>query len=1563
MKNILRKSNFGFTKWCVALIAAGWMGAAQINAQSFTGVYTFTGTTGLTSSFTYNGSAIPGATISPLTQVNLTPASSTGNMRSTGFPVGATTGSDVFTGSIDTTKYYQFSITADAGKTIDMTSLNFGVGRSATGTRQWQWRSSADNYSSPISVATLATGLTQSSGVITNPDANASWIGNVIQFSGAPFAGLTAITFRVYSYNSEGSTGTAGLQGALTFSGTVNGTATTPNAPIVAAATGNTTSGFTANWAASSGATKYYLDVATDSGFTTFVSGYQNKDVGNVTSSAVTGLDAGTTYYYRVRANNSAGTSASSQPQVALTTSAAAPSITPSTASLTGLSYNGAGPSTAQSLTLSVANLTGFPGTVTISGSTNYEVSTTSSSTGFGSSATLSYSDGNTLGSSTVWVRLKAGLAAGSYNAQIIGISGGDATSSFTASGSVTVPVISVTTTNLGSFIGANGVGSAAKTNTITGTSLAGNVTMVATNYFQLSSDAGSTYTNTLTLTPTAGALTNAVLFRIAPNAPVGSLGTNLVTITSPGAVEKTVQVSGVVVYGGVTIAIAGLNTATVAEGAADLALDVTLSAAAPAGGTTVTLTTSDTDSSELGLSTTSVVFAAGETTKTVALTPKTDGIFDPGQTIVITATAPDWSVAGTVSVTVTNTDTMPVSYISLTSLNPNSYTQNFDALGTTTIAGAISSTAAVQSSLGAYLGSSTLDGWYATKVSGSSSAATAITVDAGSGTSGLVYNYGAASATDRALGVLASNSNTMAIGALIKNDTGQTINSIKVSFTAEFWRGSGGSSSTQNVLTCAVGKVDGASITNENFLTVVSAIPLEGLNIIGPLPVAANGVALDGNVAPNRTTFSNVILPVQLAPGETAFVRWQDFKDGGYNAGLAIDDLSMTASLDAASSDGDGAVTLANSTVGSPYTLSGIWAAGGSSQAVSVNVTPLLDSTTLTSVSVLVPTEFGVPSAGSVTPTGGATGGTPTVVGQLITLNGVSITKANPGVINIAGLSTPTIGTIAAGNGAYPFTVSTAGDGGTLKAVFASPAANVLIPIANIRDIDANGAPVDKNTIVAVEGTCTAAPLGGTSFIQDASYGIAIYPATTTPAFTLGMVAGRKYAVVGTLVDYIGMAEIKPSSVSGVVDLGVASIPTPITITVAEAKAETYESMLVTIAGLTKDAAETDPWIATKVITVKDSGGNAIDVRIQSDSTATSEPAYPVTITGILAQFSSATPKALTYQMMPRTPADLSFAPGLKLTWSVSSVFIDEFETNLNTDVTYLTVSRVGSSTGAAAVELSISPAGRMLNAGLALPQTINFAAGETSKKLVLTPVNDTVYTGDTVVTLTATATGLTTATATATIFEDETAPVIDTTKPVIALIGANPLLLANGATYSDPGASVTDNVDAPRTIYGTGTVNTAVAGDYLVSYNATDAASNAAIQVTRTVRVAAPLGSTFAGAYPGRQLTDIAPNGLSYLANYGFGGSEGIAPTLPIMDNSDPTKLKLVVVFRTDDSSISLGGQTTTDLAGSWSTSGVSVDPSTDASSVPPNTARKVISVDRGSGSKRFLRATITR
>ena len=71
---------------------------------------------------------------------------------------------------------------------------------------------------------------------------------------------------------------------------------TIPSAPVSSSATGVTTTGFNANWQASAGATSYLLDVATDSGFTSFVAGFNNLDVGNILSRTVTGLTPSTTY-------------------------------------------------------------------------------------------------------------------------------------------------------------------------------------------------------------------------------------------------------------------------------------------------------------------------------------------------------------------------------------------------------------------------------------------------------------------------------------------------------------------------------------------------------------------------------------------------------------------------------------------------------------------------------------------------------------------------------------------------------------------------------------------------------------------------------------------------------------------------------------------------------------------------------------------------------------------------------------------------------------------------------------------------------------------------------------------------------------------------------------------------------------------------------------------------------------------------------------------------------------------------------------------------------------------
>ena len=89
-------------------------------------------------------------------------------------------------------------------------------------------------------------------------------------------------------------------------------TPTPPQPPSANSATNISTNAFTANWGSSSGASGYRLDVSATSTFSSFLSGYQNLDVGNALTRSVTGLNPSTTYYYRVRAYNSNGTSGNS---------------------------------------------------------------------------------------------------------------------------------------------------------------------------------------------------------------------------------------------------------------------------------------------------------------------------------------------------------------------------------------------------------------------------------------------------------------------------------------------------------------------------------------------------------------------------------------------------------------------------------------------------------------------------------------------------------------------------------------------------------------------------------------------------------------------------------------------------------------------------------------------------------------------------------------------------------------------------------------------------------------------------------------------------------------------------------------------------------------------------------------------------------------------------------------------------------------------------------------------------------------------------------------------------
>lgn len=84
-----------------------------------------------------------------------------------------------------------------------------------------------------------------------------------------------------------------------------------PGTVTATAGTGATTTSIIANWTAVANTTGYYLDVSNTNTFATFEPGYNALSVGNVTTYTVTGLLPGVTYYYRIRASNSCGVSAS----------------------------------------------------------------------------------------------------------------------------------------------------------------------------------------------------------------------------------------------------------------------------------------------------------------------------------------------------------------------------------------------------------------------------------------------------------------------------------------------------------------------------------------------------------------------------------------------------------------------------------------------------------------------------------------------------------------------------------------------------------------------------------------------------------------------------------------------------------------------------------------------------------------------------------------------------------------------------------------------------------------------------------------------------------------------------------------------------------------------------------------------------------------------------------------------------------------------------------------------------------------------------------------------------
>ena len=203
------------------------------NAQSFTALYPFTSVSSSTAANTGTVDPTPSPTVSGITfgsftavGVNSVTAAS-GVFAFSQWGIGATNGNDAtFTGSLSTTKYYDVTVTPNAGNSITLDSIKFNMLRSSTGPRNWAWRSDADAF---------ATNLTASVGTNTNVSiqsgdnffwsvdtytTNTQQKGCKVTF-GSTFAGLTnPVDFRFYAWNAESTAGTLRVD-SVTFYGSV----------------------------------------------------------------------------------------------------------------------------------------------------------------------------------------------------------------------------------------------------------------------------------------------------------------------------------------------------------------------------------------------------------------------------------------------------------------------------------------------------------------------------------------------------------------------------------------------------------------------------------------------------------------------------------------------------------------------------------------------------------------------------------------------------------------------------------------------------------------------------------------------------------------------------------------------------------------------------------------------------------------------------------------------------------------------------------------------------------------------------------------------------------------------------------------------------------------------------------------------------------------------------------------------------------------------------------------------------------------------------------------------
>ncbi len=278
--------------------------------------------------------------------------------------------------------------------------------------------------------------------------------------------------------------------------------------------------------------------------------------------------------------------------------------------------------------------------------------------------------------------------------------------------------------------------------------------------------------------------------------------------------------------------------------------------------------------------------------------------------------------------------------------------------------------------------------------------------------------------------------------------------------------------------------------------------------------------------------------------------------------------------------------------------------------------------------------------------------------------------------------------------------------------------------------------------------------------------------------------------------------------------------------------------------------------WTKTN-ITVNTGGTLALNVGGSSEFTTGDVTTLLANLTGVIASNGLRGGSSIAFDTTNAAGGIFTVADPLANTTGTSSGSLGVTKLGANTLVltgnntytgnTTVTAGTLGL-TGSSASPISLA-AGTVLQLDLASPVTSNSTlsfAGNATVSVIGTPVSATTYnlfTGSAISgspALSAPIAGFTLSNNGTVLQLVPSGGGGDTTKPIITLNGNATLTVNMGTTYTDAGATATDETaPANPTVTTSGSVNTAVPGIYVLSFDAVDTAGNTALTVTRTVTV----------------------------------------------------------------------------------------------------------------------------